>query len=208
MTWGALLAGLIGASIPAVLTYIGLRRTRQSNDAHAFGPALLLLYRIHPDRVMVNISPEPSVRTVTLTELSHRTDTARERLLVVSAGHPRRRVRDLAHLAQVKLGNVNHAMGWQVGDRQLGQDNPEWVDHYREVYAEADTAMRELIDANFTWAYPLPTAILRRVRSWRTRMTRPSRHAHRHNHPDRQQPPGGSPSARWVFGNDQNREQH
>jgi hypothetical protein len=155
-----------------VLTYIGLRRARQSNDAEAFGPALLLrlLYRIQPDRVMVNISPEPSVRTVRLMKLSHETDTARERPLVVSAGHPRRRVRDLADLAQVKLGNVNHAMGWQVGD--MGEDNPEWVDHYREVYAEAETAMRDLIDTNFAWADPRPTAILRRVRGWRARTTR------------------------------------
>ena len=42
MSWGAFLGGLIGASIPAVLAYIGLRRARQSNDAEAFGPALLL----------------------------------------------------------------------------------------------------------------------------------------------------------------------
>jgi hypothetical protein len=191
-----------------VLTYIGLRRARQSNDAEAFGPALLLLYRIQPDRVVVNINPEPSVRTVRLMELSHETDTARERLLVVSAGHPRRRIPDLADLAQVKLGNVDHAMGWRVGDMQMGKDNPEWVDHYREVYAEAETAMRDLIDTNFAWADPRPTAMLRRVRGWRARTTRPSRHARRHNHPGRQQPSGGSPNARWVFGNDRNGEQH
>jgi hypothetical protein len=210
VTWGAFLGGLIGASIPAVLTYIGLRRARQSNDAEAFGPALLLplLYRVQPDRVMVNISPEPSVRTVRLMKLSQETDTARERLLVVSAGHPRRRVRDLAGLAQVKLGNANHAKGWQVADMQMGKDNPEWVDHYREDYAEAETAMRDLIDANFAWADPRPTAILRRVRGCRARTSRPSRHAHRHNHPGRQQPPGGSPNARWVFGNDRNGQQH
>jgi hypothetical protein len=188
--------------------HIGLRRARQSNDAEAFGPALLLLYRIQPDRVMVNISPEPSVRTVRLMELSHETDTARERLLVVSVGHPRRRVRDLADLAQVKLGNVKHAMGWRVGDMQMGKDNPEWVDHYREVYAEAETAMRNLIYTNVAWADPRPTAMLRRVRGWRARTTRPSRHARRHTHPGRRQPSVGSPNARWVFGNDRNGEQH
>lgn len=39
MNWGALLAGLIGASIPGMLTYVGLRRARQSSDAETFGPA-------------------------------------------------------------------------------------------------------------------------------------------------------------------------
>ena len=48
--WAALLGGLIGAGIPGFLTYMGLRRARQSNDAEAFGPALLLLHRLEPYR--------------------------------------------------------------------------------------------------------------------------------------------------------------
>jgi hypothetical protein len=41
---------------------------------------------------------------------------ARERLLVVSAGNPRRRVQDVANVAQVKLGNVHHHMCRQLND--------------------------------------------------------------------------------------------
>jgi hypothetical protein len=33
-------------------------------------------------------------------------------------------------------------------------DNPEWVAHFHKVHAEAETAMRDLIDANFAWGYP------------------------------------------------------
>jgi hypothetical protein len=83
MNWGALLGGLIGGSIAAVLTYIGLRRGRQSTDAEAFGPALLLLYRMEPNRIMFNINPNVEAEAARLAQLSQQTDTARERLLVV-----------------------------------------------------------------------------------------------------------------------------
>jgi hypothetical protein len=59
MIWGALLGGLIGAGISGFLTYLGLRRTRQASDAEAFGPAVLLLDRFQPDRVMFSISRDP-----------------------------------------------------------------------------------------------------------------------------------------------------
>ena len=154
MIWGALLGGLIGAGIPAMLTYMSLRRARQSTDAEAFGPALLLLYRMQPDQVMMNISPDADVDAGRLTEMAQQTNKARGRLLVVRAGHPRRQVRDLADIAQVKLGNAHYAMGWQVTDMHQNRDNPEWVDRYRETYTEAETAMRELIAANFAWRLP------------------------------------------------------
>jgi hypothetical protein len=40
---------------------LGLRRTRQANDAGAFGPAFLMLDRIQPDHVMINISPDIAI---------------------------------------------------------------------------------------------------------------------------------------------------
>jgi len=51
MDWSALAGGLIGAGIPPILAYVGLRRARQSADAEAFGLAVLLLDRVHPERV-------------------------------------------------------------------------------------------------------------------------------------------------------------
>jgi hypothetical protein len=166
MNWAALLGGLIGGSIPAILTYIGVLRGRQSTNADVFGPALLLLYRMQPDFVMANITVNAEVQHARLAEVSQLTDTARERLLLIRAGHPRRHVRELADTAQVKLGRAFGAMGWQVSDMLGNKDNPEWVEHYRVAYAEADLAMRELIDANFAWGFPRPAAIVSRVRSW------------------------------------------
>jgi hypothetical protein len=166
MTWGALLGGLIGAGIPGLLTYMGLRRGRQSNDAEAFGPALLLLHRLQPDGVMWNVSSDAAVEAAKWEGFPEQIAMARERLLVVRAGNPRRRVRDLAGIAEIKLGNVYRAMGYQLRDMLTNRDNPEWVVHYRETYSEADRAMRDLIEANFAWIHPRLTAIVRRVRGW------------------------------------------
>jgi hypothetical protein len=115
---------------------------------------------------MVNITVNAEVQDARLAEVSQLTDTARERLLVVMAGHPRRHVRELADIAQVKLGRAFGAMGWQVSDMLGNKDNPEWVQHYRVAYAEADSAIRELIDANFAWGFLRPTALVNRVRAW------------------------------------------
>lgn len=190
MNWAALFGGLIGGSIPAILTYIGVLRGRQSADADLFGPALLLLYRMQPDFVMVNITVNAEVQDARLSEVSQLTDTARERLLVVRAGHPRRHVRELADIAQVKLGRAFGAMGWQVSDMLGNKDNPEWVEHYRLAYAEADLAMRELIDANFGWGFPRPAAVVSRVRSWwRNGTTSSSVRAWRRNRKSTSTPP-------------------
>jgi hypothetical protein len=149
--WAALLGGLIGAGIPGVLTYMGLRRTRQASDAEAFGPALLLLHRLNPYSVMANVNADPEVEAAKWADMPQTVETARGRLLVVSAGNPRKRVRDLAFTAQRKLGELDHAAGFLVHDMLRNNDNPGWVEHFREVHAETETAVRELIDANFAW---------------------------------------------------------
>jgi hypothetical protein len=167
VTWGALLGGFIGAGIPAWLAYLGMRRGRQATDAAAFGPAMLVLDRMHPDRILFNVSGDSDAEVTKVRELAEQTLTARERLLIVRAGHPRSRVRELADLAQVKLGNVHHALGWQVGDLLSNRDNPGWVGHYRETHAEAEATLCDLIDANFAWWELSRTkAATGRIRSW------------------------------------------
>jgi hypothetical protein len=163
MEWGALIGGLIGAGIPAILTYLGLRRTRQSTDAEAFGPALLLLDRLHPDRVAMNLR-DADTEAATWVELQQQLHEARERLLVVSAGHPRRRVRQLAQDAQIKVANAFSSSQWVVGDMLRNRDNTEWMDHARQTHADATTAMRRLIDANFEW-HPLQLPTRKRPRA-------------------------------------------
>jgi hypothetical protein len=76
---------------------------------------------------------------------------ARERLLIVSAGNPRRHVRELAQDAEVKVTNAFQASSRAVHDWHANRDNPEWMDHARKTHAAADAAMRTLIDANFGW---------------------------------------------------------
>ena len=147
--WAALLGGLIGAGIPGVLTYTSLRRARQASDADAFGPALLLLHRLNPYSVMANVSSDPEIEAARWADMPQTVETARGRLLVVSAGNPRKRVRNLAFTAQRKLGELDSAAVFQVRDMLRNKDNPGWEDHFREVHAETENVVRELIDANF-----------------------------------------------------------
>ena len=152
MDWNALVGALIGAGIPATLVYVGLHRQRQSADAEAFGPAVLVLDRVNPDRLTINLIPDPVAEAAMLADLQQQINLARERLLVVSAGNPRRQVRKLARIAEVKLSNVFHGSSWAVRDLQANRDNPAWVDHARKTHAEAVTAMDALIEANFAWS--------------------------------------------------------
>jgi hypothetical protein len=151
MDWSALVGGLIGAGIPGLLVVLGLLRARQAADAEAFGPAVLLLDRVNPDRVTINLNPDVAAEAAKWAELQRQLDTARQRLLIVSAGNPRRHVRELARAAEVKVTNAFQASSWAVRDLQANRDNPEWMDHARKTHAAADAAMRTLIDANFGW---------------------------------------------------------
>jgi hypothetical protein len=151
MDWGALLGGFIGAGIPAILAYLGLSRGRQSADAEAFGPAVLLLYRVEPQRVTANVSRDASVEQEWWAEQKEQLEVARERLLVVSAGNPRRRVRELARSAEVKVHNAYHASHWLVLDMQKNRDIRQPLKDAQKAHAQAMAAMEALIDANFGW---------------------------------------------------------
>ena len=99
----------------------------------------------------MNLNADAAAEAPRWAELQRQLVTARERLLVVSAGNPRRHVRELARAAEVKAGNAFKASLWAVRDMQANRDNREWMDHARKTHAEAATAMRNLIDANFGW---------------------------------------------------------
>jgi hypothetical protein len=152
MDWNAFTGALIGAGIPAILVYAGLHRQRQSAHAEAFGPAVVLLDRVNPDRLVINLIPDPVAEAAMLADLQQQVNLARERLLVVSAGSPRRQVRKLARIAEVKLANVFHGSSWAVRDLQVNRNNPGWMDHARQAHAEAVDAMDALIAANFAWS--------------------------------------------------------
>jgi hypothetical protein len=151
MDWDALIGGLIGAGVPAIMVYLGLHRQRQSADAEAFGPAVLLLDRLNPDRVMINAGPDDAAEAAKWQDLQHQLDVARERLLVVSAGNPRRHVRELARAAEVKLATAFQRSSWAVRDLRTNTDNPEWVAEARRTHAAAVAAVEALIEANFGW---------------------------------------------------------
>ncbi len=150
MDWNALVGALIGAGIPGTLTYLGLRRGRQSADAEAFGAAILLLDRVNPERVTINLNPDATAENAKWAELQEQLAVARERLLVVSAGHPRRHVRELALATEVKVNNAFQAPHWAVSDMQANRDNREWIDRARKLHTDAEATLRQLIDANFT----------------------------------------------------------
>jgi len=185
-TWSAaLVGGLVGAFIPATLTYMGMLRGRQSADAEAFGPAVLLLHRVHPERVTINLNPDPSLEARKWAELEKQLDTARERLLVVSAGNPRRYVREFAVSAEASVTSAYQASAWAVRDLQANRDNPEWMDYARQAHDAAMTAMRNLIRANFHWH---PIQGIRWRRAWQQQHQADTRQAvpqHREGPPPR-----------------------
>jgi hypothetical protein len=122
MDWSALAGGLIGAGIPATLAYLGLRRGRQSADAEAFGPAVLLLYDLEPHRVTMHTSRNEMGEALKWGGLQRQLDSARERLLVVSTGNPRRHVRTLAEAAEGKLATAYRASEIAAQNVLKGQD--------------------------------------------------------------------------------------
>jgi hypothetical protein len=148
--WSALMGGLIGAGIPAVLAYLGFRRQRQSSDAQAFGPALLLLDELEPMRISINVGTT-DVEQQKWEKLRAQSDLARERLLVIAAGHPRKHVRDLAADAAVKVANAYTHSAWQAADMVRHRDNPEWMETAQQTHAGARQALQRLINADFSW---------------------------------------------------------
>lgn len=152
MDWSAFAGGLAGAGIPAALAYLGLHRARQPAGAEAFGPAVVLLDRINPEWVAMSVNPDASVERAKWAQLQRQLEVARERLLIVSAGNPRRHVRELARGAEAKVTNAFQASGWVAGEMQASRDISTGMGHARTAHAEAEDAMRTLIDANFGWS--------------------------------------------------------
>jgi hypothetical protein len=151
MDWSALIGALIGAGIPTSLALVGLRRGRQAADAEAFGPAVLLLSRVNPYRVTMNANSAHHAEYAKRAELQGQLDVARERLLIVSAGNPRQNVRELARTAEVKLNNAFKSSNWAVHDLIRNRDITPAMTRAQKDHAEAESAMRELIEANFGW---------------------------------------------------------
>jgi hypothetical protein len=120
----------------------------EATIAQAVGPAMLLLDRMNPVRVTMNVSNAEAEQT-RWKELTERVDAARERLLIIAAGHPRPEIRELAAQAQVKLANVLHASGWAVRDLLQNRSNPEWMERAQKTHEEANQALQQLIDATF-----------------------------------------------------------
>jgi hypothetical protein len=121
----------------------------EATVAQAVGPAILLLDRMDPVRVTINVG-NAEVEEARWKELTQQVYAARERLLIIAAGHPRQDIRKLAEQAQVKLANVLQASGWAVSDLLRNRDNPEWMEHARKTHEEAKDALQELIDTTFT----------------------------------------------------------
>jgi hypothetical protein len=59
----------------------------------------------------------------------------------------------------VKIASAFQASYGAVYDLQVNRDNPEWMDYARKTHAEAEAAMRNLIDANFSWSVFGPSVV-------------------------------------------------
>jgi len=121
----------------------------EATVAQAVGPAMLLLDRMDPVRVTMNVGSAEAEED-RWKELTQQVYATRERLLIIAAGHPRRDIRNLAEQAQVKLANVLQASGWAVSDLLRNRNNPEWIEHARKTHEEAKNALQELVETTFT----------------------------------------------------------
>ena len=109
MNWNSLLSalvgGLVGGGIPAVMTYLGSRHERarrleerQWADAEVLADVRRLLYDVDPTRRGANVDTRPGAEDALWTTLRQRCDDVQRRLLVLYVGHPSAAIQSAAIL--------------------------------------------------------------------------------------------------------------
>jgi hypothetical protein len=143
----SLLSGHIDAAIPGSLTLLGIRRRVRETDAAVFGPAMLLLNEFDPDIAAMAVLPDRQAELDRWRERATRLNSAREQLLVIAAGHPRRQVREGAERTQVALANAARSTTWVVRDITANPNNPDGM-------TQARAALSSVVAAHF-WRWPV-----------------------------------------------------
>jgi hypothetical protein len=148
---GAIAGGLIGAGIPAVMTWAGWRHERarrneerQWTDAEIVADAEHFLFDVDPVRRGVNVNPAPGAEDAFWASLNQRRDDVRTRLMRLAAGHPSITVRSAARRLEPLLFTAAVQARWHVDDVIKGRDTTEHLRSAQESYDKAVKARADL----------------------------------------------------------------
>jgi len=147
--WSSLLAALIGAAIPGTLGYLKQAHDRRAVDAEVLGGVTNLLMDLDPQRALMNKTSDPEVTRKHIDGLHDEEAQLRKQLMTIAAGHPRKRVRELAFKMHVALFNSRTATSAALADRKdFTPPESTWVEQAKRDHEEAEAASIELIAAS------------------------------------------------------------
>jgi hypothetical protein len=149
--FGAVAGGLIGAGIPAVMTWLGwrnerarLREERQWADAEIVADARHFLTDVDPVQRGANINTAPGAEDALWASLDQRRGDVQRRLFRLAAGHPSSIVRSAAKRLEPLLVTAAVQSKWQVDDVIKGRNNAQHLQFAQESYDKAMAALADL----------------------------------------------------------------
>ncbi|TMA51679.1 MAG: hypothetical protein E6J80_13145 [Deltaproteobacteria bacterium] len=155
MNWNSLLSalvgGLVGGGIPAVMTYLGSRHERarrleerQWADAEVLADVRRLLYDVDPTRRGANVDTRPGAEDALWTTLRQRCDDVQRRLLVLYVGHPSAAIQSSAEKVAAESAKAVVMSEWHVHDLLKKNGNDEQFDVARKCHETALASTAEL----------------------------------------------------------------
>ncbi len=128
----ALIGGLLGGGIPALMTYLAgqreqrdRRQDRQWLDAEVLADVYRLLVDIDPARRGMSVSRANGVEDDRWADIGQRLGDVRTRLLRLASGHPSTEVQALARKLEAELSAATTHSRHHVSDVIRGRDTPE-----------------------------------------------------------------------------------
>jgi hypothetical protein len=141
---GGGVGGVVGAWLNGRRQARTERSQRRDRAAETLAEARALLVDANPDRLGINASEATFEQT--FTALRDRWERIRIQLLTLAAGHPSRRVCDLARQLEVEMANGLTQAQWLVSDLLKGRDL-EAREVANKHHAEALKLLDELDEA-------------------------------------------------------------
>ena len=163
--WGAVLGGLLGGTIPGLVSYRALRhalterrQARRWEDAAVLADVYRLLVDIEPARRGASVRTEEGVEDSRWADIGRRLEDVRTQLLKLSAGHPSADVQVAAERLEPELSRATAYSRNFVSEVLKSRNTPEQLREAQECH-----------EAAFATAKDLERAVKSAGRSTRTR---------------------------------------
>jgi hypothetical protein len=147
----ALIGGLVGGGIPAVMSYLAGRReqmerrqARQWQDAEVLADVYQLLVEIDPARCGMSLSTEPGVEEDRWAGIGQRLGDVSRRLLWLASGHPSAGVQAAAQKLEPELSAAATQSRHHVFDMLRRRDIPEQLQSAQQCHEVAVATADEL----------------------------------------------------------------